>query len=158
MIELVEFTIPRTAPGKNSDGMKTIKGRNRHKQEWMGLLRTELERLRLGRPIPMLGPLHVFITCRYGLGSGHETPNWEPFITEVVLDALRGGHPNYHAGVTQADHEAEHGPGWIVDDKDHHVRSRFAINRDKDCPVGTTVRLLWQPLPAVHQEVYDAAA
>lgn len=161
MVETAEFTIAQTAPGKNSEGMKTVRGKARHKLEWEGLIRAELLRLRLPRPIPMTGPLHVFITVRYGSGRGHETPNWGPFITEVVLDALRGGHPNTKAGVTQAEHRAEHGPGWIEDDKDRHVQPHFAISRLKAAPTGTTVRLLWHPAePAapVHPEVYDAAA
>lgn len=167
MIELAEFTIPKAPPSNNDDVFKTTAGKMRVAKEWRELINAELEKLGLPRPIPMVGPLHVFVTARFRVERGQETPNYYDFIMKRVLDCLRGGHPNYY-GLEGEEHAAEraricaeHPVGWIVDDKDHLVKPSFAINRAKfkGKEGATTVRLLWEPASSgVHPEVYDAAA
>jgi hypothetical protein len=153
MIELAEFTIPKAPPSNNDDVFKTRAGRIRVAGEWRDLINLELEQLGLPRPIPMEGPLRVFVTVRFRVERGQEAPNYYDFFMKRLGDCLRGGHPNYY-GLDGEEHAeeraricAEHPVGWILDDKDHHWTPSFAINRVKPRPKGlegaTTVRLMW---------------
>jgi hypothetical protein len=160
-----EFTIPRTPPSNNDKefevgGVKrsivTIAGKNAVKQEWTELINAELHALDLPRPIPMAGPLHAYVTLRFRVNRSQEWPNYWDFFMKWLGDCLRGGHPNCKAGETLEAYRAEHGPGWILDDKDHLWKPSLAINREKGQPIGTTVRLLYEAAP-VHCEVYAAA-
>lgn len=171
-MQVREFTIDRTPPGSNDKeavdfegttrSLRTLLGKDLLKASWQAHVIEHLEALDLPRPIPCAGPLHVFVTVRFRVRRGQERENFRGFIMKVLGDALIGGHPNYSRGETRADRRAARGEGWIADDKDHLWEPSFDINRDRGEPVGTTVRLLWEPLAEqdaepVHREVYVAA-
>jgi hypothetical protein len=155
MIQVAEFTIPQAPPGNNDDVFKTKAGKMRIAREWRELINAELDKLDLPRPIPMVGPLHAFVTVRFRMERGQEMTNYYDFFMKRLGDCLRGGHPNFNGldGDERAEERAricaEHPVGWIVDDKDHCWEPRFAINRTK-FPRGeerraeVTVRLMWR--------------
>jgi hypothetical protein len=137
-VRMVEFFLDEPTPSKNSPILRTSwKTKAERKAAWQERVIAELEKLELPRPIPKRGPLIVYCTLRFKARRDQESPNYYGFASEVILDALIGGHPNYSRGETRT-HD-----GWLYDDTDDQVEFDFDILRDRGL-VGTAVRLVWR--------------